>query len=206
MSKLTFSLSTALALSLIATSAPVRSQNHPPGATYPGGPPPIAGAPPPNTQVATSSASPASQLGVYPFPAKGQSGEQQQIDQLHCYDWAKNQTHLDPLAQPSSPPVAVNSPPPSNPPPTGRTAARGAAGGAVVGAIFGRPGAGAAAGATAGAIRGSNQNRAADEQQAAQQQAVSDAQQQANEQAAAQRHQFNSAFSACLTGKGYTVK
>ena len=35
MTKLTFSLSTALALSLIATSASVRSQNHPPGATYP---------------------------------------------------------------------------------------------------------------------------------------------------------------------------
>jgi hypothetical protein len=199
MSKLTFSLSTALALSLIATSAPVRSQNHPPGATYPGGPPP-------STQVARSSASPSSQLGVYVFPAKGQSGEQEQLDQLHCYDWAKNQTHLDPLAHPTSPPVVVASQPPPNPPPTGHTAARGAAGGALFGAIVGRPGAGAAIGATAGAIRGNRQNQAADEQQAAQQQAVSDAQQQAADQAAAQKQQFNKAFGACLDGKGYTVK
>jgi len=198
MSKLTFSLSTALALALIATSASVRSQTHPPGATYPG--------PPPGTQVARSSASPSSQLGVYVFPAKGQSGEQEQLDQLHCYDWARNQTHLDPLAQPASPPVVVGSPPPPNPPPTGHTAARGAAGGALVGAIAGNAGAGAAIGAGAGAIRGSRQNQAAQEQQAAHQQAVSDAQQQAADQAAAQRHQFNKAFGACLDGKGYTVK
>jgi len=199
MSRLTCSLSTALALLLIATSARVRSQTHPPGATYPGGPPT-------GTQVARSSASPASQLGVYVFPAKGQSGEQEQLDQLHCYDWAKNQTHLDPLAPASSPTVVANSPPPANAPPPGHTAARGAAGGAAIGAIAGNAGAGAAIGATAGLIRGSRQQRAAQEQQAAQQQAAADAQQQANEQAAAQRHQFNKAFGACLDGKGYTVK
>lgn len=199
MSKFTFSLSTALALSLIATSATVRSQTHPPGATYTGGPPT-------GTQVARSSASPSSQLGVYVFPAKGQSGEQEQLDQLHCYDWAKSQTHLDPLAHPTSPPVVAASPPPPNPPPTGHTAARGAAGGALFGALVGRPGAGAAIGATAGAVRGSNQQRAADEQEAAHQQAVSDAQQQQMDQAAAERHQFNKAFGACLDGKGYTVK
>ena len=199
MSKFTFSLSTALALSLIATSASVRSQNHPPGATYPGGPPS-------GTQVARSSASPSSQLGVYVFPARGQSGEQEQLDQLHCYDWAKNQTHLDPLAHPTSPPVVAASPPPSNPPPTGHTAARGAAGGALFGAIAGNAGAGAAIGAGVGAIRGNRQQRAAQEQQAAHEQAVADAQQQAADQAAAQRQQFNKAFGACLDGKGYTVK
>jgi len=210
MSKFTLALLTAFALVAAATSSPVRSQTHPPGGTYAGAPPtaaPPSGATEQHSmQIARSSASPAAQLGVYVFPAKSQSGEQQQLDQLHCYDWAKAQTHLDPLGQATSPTVAVNSPPPPPPPPTGHTAARGAAGGAMFGAIAGNAGAGAAIGGTLGAIRGSRQQQAAQEQQAAHQQAVADAQQQAAEQAAAQRYQFNKAFGACLDGKGYTVK
>jgi hypothetical protein len=202
MSQVSFPRVTACALALLSASSAVHSQT----SSSAGAPPPGATQPPQNTQIARSSASPAAQLGVYVFPAKSQSGEQQQLDQLHCYDWAKNQTHLDPLASATSPTVAANSPPPASAPPPVHTAARGAAGGAAFGAIAGNAGAGAAIGGTLGAIRGSRQQQAAQEQQAAHQQAAADAQQQANQQAAAQRDQFNKAFGACLDGKGYTVK
>ena len=203
MSPVSFPRVTACALAVLSASTAVRSQT-PSSAAAPA---PGATQPPQNTQIAHSSARPAAQLGVYVFPAKSQSGEQQQLDQLHCYDWAKNQTHLDPLASATSPTVVANSPPPASAPPPGHTAARGAAGGAVFGAIAGNPPEPRVAiGGTLGAIRGSRQQQAAQEQQAAQQQAAADAQQQANQQAAAQRDQFNKAFAACLDGKGYTVK
>lgn len=191
----------ACALAMVSTASAVRAQS--PSSTAAA---PPAAPPPQGTEIARSSASPAAQLGVYVFPAKSQSGEQQQLDQLHCYDWAKGQTHLDPLAHATTPTTVVNSPPPPSAPPVGHTAARGAAGGAAIGAIAGNAGAGAAIGGAAGAIRGSRRQREAQEQQAAQQQAASEAAQQSNQQAAAQRDQFNKAFAACLDGKGYTVK
>jgi len=55
------------------------------------------------TAPATQTAHPAqktisSQLGLYAFPAKNQNGEQQQTDELSCYNWAKQDTAFDPLA------------------------------------------------------------------------------------------------------------
>jgi len=38
------------------------------------------------------------QLGLHAFPAKNQNGEQQQTDELSCYNWAKQDTAFDPLA------------------------------------------------------------------------------------------------------------
>jgi len=128
------------------------------------------------------------------YPARGQSAQQQQKDQSACYSWAKSNTGIDPAT------VASTPPPPSGPAVGGgervQGAARGAAGGAVIGAITGDAGKGAAIGAVGGTMVGGA--RARRNQQAAQ----------ANSQAQTQGaiDTFNRAFSACMEGRGYTVK
>lgn len=151
--------------------------------------------------------------GLIIYPAKNQSAEQQSKDESECQAWAKKNTGIDPLALASAasqtPPVAAQ----KAPPPGGqrvRGAARGAAGGAVVGAIAGDAGKGAAIGAAAGTVAGGARKRREEAQVAAEnQQAQAQAQQQAQAQSAgtqAQLATFNKAYSACLEGRGYTVK
>jgi hypothetical protein len=128
------------------------------------------------------------------YPAKGQSAQQQQSDEQACYSWAKNNTGIDPAR------VASTPPPPSGPAVGGgervQGAARGAAGGAVIGAIAGDAGKGAAIGAAGGTMVGGS--RARQNQRAAQ------ANSQAQQQGAIDT--FNRAFSACMEGRGYSVK
>jgi Glycine-zipper domain len=131
---------------------------------------------------------------LYIYPNKGQSPEQQSRDRYDCHLWAVQQTGFDPTrAQASAPPPA---------PPQGgvfKGAARGAAAGAVGGAIAGDAGTGAAVGAaTGGLIGGMKQRGQAQQQQQAQ---ANQAAQQQNALAA-----YNRALSACLSGRGYTVK
>jgi hypothetical protein len=131
---------------------------------------------------------------LYIYPNKGQSPEQQARDRYDCHLWAVQQTGIDPTrAQASGPPP---------PPPSGgifRGAARGAAVGAVGGAIAGDAGKGAAIGAaTGGLIGGMKQRGQAQQQQQAQ---ANQASQQQSALAA-----YNRALSACLSGRGYTVK
>jgi hypothetical protein len=131
---------------------------------------------------------------LYIYPNKGQSPEQQSYDRYDCHLWAVQQTGVDPTkAQASAPPP---------PPPQGgifKGAARGAAVGAVGGAIAGDAGTGAAVGAaTGGLIGGVKQRGQAQQQQQAQ------ANQAAQQQGASAA--YNRALSACLSGRGYTVK
>ena len=131
------------------------------------------------------------------YPAKGQSVEQQQKDQGECAAWAKQSTGIDPMAVAQS---ATSQPAPTGP--QGERlggAARGAVGGAAIGAIAGDAGKGAAVGAVAGTMAGgARQRRKAD---AAQQQA------QANQQQSQQAlSTYYRAYSACLEGRGYTIK
>ena len=136
----------------------------------------------------------AAQADVYVYPKPGQSQESFESDQYACHNWATQQTGFNPAA----PPAAAAPPPPA----TGgavRGGARGAAVGAVGGAIAGDAGKGAAVGAavggTAGAVRQNRYNRevaAASQQQQAQQQAGY-----AN---------YEKAYGACLSGRGYSVK
>ena len=129
------------------------------------------------------------------YPAKGQSSAQQQKDDAECYAWAKQTTGIDPA-------VVASSPPPQQTGPAGgggqrvRGAARGAAGGAAIGAIAGDAGTGAGVGAVVGTMAGGRQAR---QQQAAQ-----------NQQAVTQQQELISthyrAFSACMEGRGYTIK
>jgi len=80
-----------------------------------------------------------------------------------------------------------------------RGAAKGAAAGALIGAVAGDAGKGAAIGATTGGIAGGRRSRKQKEQQQAQ---VQDAT--AKQQSAMATYQR--AYTACLEGRGYTVK
>ncbi len=139
-------------------------------------------------------ASMSSSLGVIVYPAKGQSPDQQNRDEGECYNWAKQQTGIDPMAVASTPTKQ------EGPAVGGGERVKGAAGGALgglaIGAIAGDAGKGAAIGAVGGTLIGGHKarkNKAAREQQAEQ------------NKAATLQH-FNKAFGVCLEGRGYTVK
>jgi len=137
-------------------------------------------------------------LGMYIFPGQGQDATTQQNDETACYQWAVQQSGVDPLNLPEVQPTEV-------PGGTGARgavggAARGAAAGAVIGAIAGDAGKGAAIGAAAGGMGGLRAGRRAGAQ--AEQQAQAQADQQEQQMLA----EFKKAFSVCLEGKGYTVK
>jgi len=122
------------------------------------------------------------------YPAKGQSPDQQKKDESACHTWAVDQSKYDPAKPP---------PPPAEAPPPKGGRLRGAAAGAVVGEVVsGDASSGAAAGAVAGGVA---QRNAARQQSAAQQQ-------QAASQQNAGMGAYQKARSACLEGKGYTVK
>jgi hypothetical protein len=153
---------------------------------------------------APASASLSGKLGLVVFPAKDQTKEQQAADEKACYDWSKEQTGIDPAT------VTVNA---DSAAAAGKAAAdtatqgagvkgaaRGAAGGAVVGGIAGDAGTGAAIGAVAGAAKGRRAKKQAGDQ--AQQQAVAGAE----GEAAGKIEAFKKGMSACLEGKGYSVK
>ena len=135
----------------------------------------------------------ASGQGLYVYPTKGQSQDQQNRDRYECHSWAVGQTGFDPTqaqAQSSMPP-----------PPQGqvlRGAGGGAAIGAVGGAIGGNAGKGAAIGAASGALIGGIRRHQQHQQYQAQQS------QQAST-SAAQQNSYNRALSTCLQGRGYTV-
>lgn len=138
-----------------------------------------------------------SKLNIYVFPAEGQSKEQQEKDITECYQWAVQQSGVNPLDLPEVEAQQVEGGPDGS---AVAGAAGGAAVGAAIGAIAGDAGKGAAIGAVAGGVRGRRASKAGQAQQ----------QQQAN-QAAEDTEQelmnnFKKAFSACLEGKGYTVK
>jgi hypothetical protein len=150
-----------------------------------------------------------SSLGLFVFPAKNQNSQLQSTDETTCFGWAKTQTGIDPMAIKPQPPAqqASGAAPSSGGGQTVRGAARGAAAGAAIGAVTGDAGQGAAIGATAGAVGGvAARRRAKQEDAAQQQQAEAAAQQQAQASVAQQKATYNKAFSACMEGKGYTVK
>jgi hypothetical protein len=136
-------------------------------------------------------------LKLYAFPAKDQSKDQQKKDEFECYKWAIEHSGIDPLNLPK-----VEVAPPQTGPTGGAVggAARGAAAGVAIGAIAGDAGKGAAIGAVAGGLAGRRAGK--QRQAAANQQAVNDA---ANKEAE-MKASFVKGFSACMEGKGYTVK
>jgi hypothetical protein len=129
---------------------------------------------------------------LYVYPAKGQSAEKQARDQQDCHEWAVRQTGVDPEK------LAEQSAKPSDP---GRGGLAGMAEGAGLGALAGagEGAAGAARGVGIGRVVSMVRARRAREQQ-------HDAYMQAHEEEEAQLAKYDRAYSACLSGRGYTVQ
>ncbi len=136
-------------------------------------------------------------LGLYVFPSNNQDNATQEADETACFKWAKEQSGYDPINPTKYVAAEVDSSPDGS---AVRGAARGAAAGAAIGAIAGDTGEGAAIGAVVGGLRGRRAKKVGDQQQ---QQANSAAASTASTNAA---NDYNKAFTACMEGKGYTVK
>jgi hypothetical protein len=154
----------------------------------------IPGVPPPLSGVASG-------YDLIVYPNKGQSKQQQEKDEFECYKWAKGQSGFDPMGAPKA-----TAPPPAKEAPqggVGRGAARGALVGVTAGAIAGDAGKGAAIGAASGALIGGMRRRDQTAREG-QKQEQWEKEQAANYQQG--RANYDRAYSACLEGRGYTVK
>ncbi len=183
-----------------AASAPPQQAASAPPQQAASPPPQQAASPPYHGKTLAASA------GILAYPNRGQTPEQQTIDEATCYNWSKQQSGFDPMAAaaPAAQPQAAQ----AKQPPVDHTAvvqgtARGAAAGAAIGAIAGNAGKGAAIGATTGLIAKGRQSRMAQSQQKEQ-----SAQQASTAQAGQQQlaDTFKRGMMACLESRGYTVK
>ncbi len=136
-------------------------------------------------------------LGVYAYPSKGQSQQQQKTDEFECYKWSMQQSGIDPLNLPKVQAAPVETGPDGSMIVGG---AKGAAAGLAIGAIAGDAGKGAAIGAVAGGLAGRRQSKQAQAQAEKQSQANA-----ANTEQAI-KDSFIKGFSACMEGKGYSIK
>ncbi len=135
----------------------------------------------------------ASTVGLYTYPEKNQSAQQQLTDEQQCYNNAKSQTGFDPNATTTAPNTTASSG-------NSHGAAKGAATGAVIaGATGGDAGQGAARGAVIGGIRSKRKQKKAEEK--------AEKQDEANKEALEkQQDGFKRSMSACLGARGYSVK
>jgi hypothetical protein len=157
-------------------------------------------APGPGLHAAAAGKMLSQEWGLSVFPAKGQTRAAQDKDEFDCYQWAKENTGIDPLA-----PAQASSKPSDESGEVAKGALKGAALGALAGAGIGaiaggKAKKGAAIGAVAGTVGGAAQTHKdveeSQEKAAAEQKAAADK----------TRSAFNNGFAACLEGKGYTVK
>jgi outer membrane lipoprotein SlyB len=154
----------------------------------------------------------ASAQDLFVYPSEGQSDEQLADDRYECHVWAVQESRFDPsqLGE-TAPPKIVRVPIPENEA-EGATE-KGALAGTIAGAVIGRDdnrGRSAILGGVIGAIAG-----AAAEQQGerrAREQAEAEAQREAERLAqnkaelAVRRSNYRRAMTACLEGRGYTVR
>jgi hypothetical protein len=141
---------------------------------------------------------------LYVYPSKGQTEKQLDRDRYECHNWAVAQSHYNPSDTHLAPHQQVRV---IEMPPPGRDTAVGAVTGAVIGgAVAGRhdSGQGAVAGAIVGAMIGASSD-AARARTASQ---VTDDAGARAERARLERQaaDYRRAISACLEGRGYTVK
>jgi phage tail tape-measure protein len=113
---------------------------------------------------------------VHVYPAKGQSAAKQSRDTTECQNWAKQETGHDPALD-TAKGAGVGA---------AIGALAGAAGGAAIGAATGNAGQGAAIGAAAGGVTGAVGGGAYNYSKT--------------------RDGYDQAFSACMTGRGYSVR
>lgn len=134
---------------------------------------------------------------LFIYPANGQSAEQLDKDKYECYSWAKNDTGFDPMAVPKATSAAPSAQKKSG------GAITGGLGGAVLGAIVGDSSKAAKRGALAGGLIGGVRQSSHNSDTARQRQ---EWEQKETSNYVNNRNNYNRAYSACLEGRGYTVK
>ena len=143
---------------------------------------------------------------VFFYPTQGQSQEQQDRDRYECYRWAVKQTGFDPGQAQLAPHQRIQVTPTA---PPGTDTAAGAFGGAVLGSMLSSrhdDGFGMVFGAITGAMLGAASDEAR-QQQAAQAQQHYDAKEaQQYARLEKQSRDYQRAMTACLEGRGYTVR
>jgi hypothetical protein len=183
----------ALALTCLTLASCAEAPRRPAPATRANTAPPQSAPAPINTQ-------------VYVYPTSGQSGDRISRDRYECYLWGVKQSGFDP-SQPRLAPrhrIQVVSMPPQ-----GANTAAGAATGAILGAVIADPH-NAAAGAVGGAIVGGAIGAASDASREARRKQIQERyDRRHNAETArleAQASSYRRALTACLEGRGYTVK
>lgn len=156
-------------------------------------PPPRTSAPPPP---------PVNLTKVFFYPSQGQSEAQQDRDRYDCHVWAVRQSGFDPTLRIPSPERSAVVP--ARPP--GHTVGTAAAVGAIIGAATSRPG-DAAEGAVVGAVAGTLVGAVAASAEADSARAVA-ARQDSRDADRYERDSagYRRAMSACLEGRGYSVR
>jgi len=145
---------------------------------------------------------------IFVYAAHGQTEKQLDRDRYECHNWAVAQTHYNPSDPHLAPHQQIQVVAVADPPPPHDTVV-GAMAGAMIGAAIGSPH-DAAQGAVVGAIAGGAMGAASD---SARQRQAQHATGQNNATAQAERARleqqasdYKRAISACLEGRGYTVK
>lgn len=150
---------------------------------------------------------------LYVYPAQGQSDQQLADDRYACHRWAVTESGFDPSrVSDVAPPRTVKVPVAENA--AEGAATKGAVAGAVAGGIIGAHGHDAAEGAVLGAAVGTLAGAVIEEQGRAdaREKAEAEAQRQADEIARSKTERalrfsdYRRALTACLEGKGYTVR
>ncbi|HZF16195.1 MAG TPA: glycine zipper 2TM domain-containing protein [Steroidobacteraceae bacterium] len=143
---------------------------------------------------------------VFVYPSKGQSAQQTDRDRYECHNWAVKQSGFDP-SQPHLAPhqrvQVVTMPAP------GANTMMGAITGALIGAAVSNPhnsGTGAVVGAVSGGLLGHAADKGREEQAARLQHQHDQRSDSAVARLEQQSNDYRRAISACLEGRGYTVK
>lgn len=138
---------------------------------------------------------------LFAYPNKGQSQDQQERDRFDCYNWAKQQSGFDPMVAPTT----------TAPAPKDKSTGPGALGGAALGAgagaiggviTGGKAGMGALLGGGLGGIIGGLTSQGQSDKNKQRRQ---DWERQQTAQYQQERGNYNRAYSACMSGRGYTV-
>ena len=143
---------------------------------------------------------------LYFYPTKGQSKAQQERDRFECYEWAKKQTGYDPSQKQLAPHQRIEV---QSTTPPGSDTATGAVTGAIIGSILSprhSKGSSMVFGAITGAMLGASSEQAKQEQAAQIQQQYDTKDMQRYAKLEQQANDYRRAMSACLEGRGYTVR
>ena len=143
---------------------------------------------------------------IFVYPSKGQDERRLDRDRYECHNWAVAQSHYNPSEPHLAPHQRISV---VAMPPPGQSTVAGAVTGAVIGAAVGSPrdtGEGAVAGAIVGAIAGASSEAARRKENEQVTNRVSAEGQAERARLERQATDYRRAISACLEGRGYTVK